>query len=94
MPNEFIPIPNQVTTEAKMNEIMKMQQQNNLLLLSQSPNVGEQIKETAQTDELALLSEVTLVSDKLRSIAVTDWYSIKKSVEIHNANEEEKNLGR
>lgn len=91
MQNEFYNIPSKMPNEAKLNELLenqrelvKIQQLNNLLLLSQDPNTDVTLRKVAKTDALALLSGIKLVSDDLREMSVRDWYRIKKSVEIHN----------
>lgn len=76
-------------------EILKMQQINNLLLLSQNPNLTESIKGVATADALGLLSNAKLISSELRDIAVQEWQRIeKKNEELKSTKENDSELAR
>lgn len=101
MQDDLFTIPNQVTTDAKMNEIlekqkilMKKQHQNNLLLLSQNPIIAEKTREVATADALALIPETKLVNSELINLSVEDWYRIKKSIAEPDPFDEERKIGK
>lgn len=76
--------PNPMLNEEKINEflenqreLIEMQRLNNLILLSQNPNVTERLRVTATVDALALIANSKYVSNDLRDIAIKEWNRIK-----------------